>query len=154
MNSIFYWKDILPNNWDVLPLKAVASYSVSSVDKIIKEEEIPVELCNYTDVYKNDFITSDLEFMKGSATEEEIAKYKLEVGDVIITKDSESWDDIAIPALVKETKNNLVCGYHLSIIRPDTDKIFPPYLFYCLHAALVINVSPCTYCMRVFIFSF
>lgn len=134
MSSIFYWKDILPTDWNVVPLKAVASYAVSSVDKVLKEEEIPVELCNYTDVYKNDFITSDLEFMKGSATEEEILKYKLEIGDVIITKDSESWDDIAIPTLVKETKNNLVCGYHLSIIKADPNKIFPTYLFRCLQS--------------------
>ncbi len=134
MKSIFYWKEILPADWNVVPLKAVASYVVSSVDKVFKEEEIPVELCNYTDVYKNDFITNVLEFMKGSATEEEILKYQLEIGDVIITKDSESWDDIAIPALVKETKINLVCGYHLSIIKPDRNKILPSYLFYCLQS--------------------
>lgn len=134
MSSIFYWKEILPSDWEVVPLKAVASYSVSSVDKVVKEEELPVELCNYTDVYKNDFITNDLEFMKGSATEEEILKYKVEIGDVIITKDSESWDDIAIPALVKETKCNLVCGYHLSIIKAYEDKILPNFLFYCLQS--------------------
>jgi len=134
MSSIYYWKEILPSDWEVTPLKAVASYSVSSVDKVVKEEELPVELCNYTDVYKNDFITNDLEFTKGSATEEEIVKYKVEIGDVIITKDSESWDDIAIPALVKETKSNLVCGYHLSIIKAYKDKILPAYLFYCLQS--------------------
>jgi len=134
MSSIYYWKEMLPSGWEVVPLKAIASYSVSSVDKIIKEEELPVELCNYTDVYKNDFITSSLEFMKGTATEEEISKYKVEIGDVIITKDSESWDDIAIPALVKETKSNLVCGYHLSIIKAHEDKILPAFLFYCLQS--------------------
>jgi len=134
MTDILYWKNILPSNWSVMPLKAVAAYKVSSVDKIIKEDEASVSLCNYTDVYKNDFITNDLEFMQGSATKDEIEKYSLEVGDILITKDSESWDDIAIPALVKETKENLVCGYHLAIIKPDRKKLYPGFLFRCLQS--------------------
>lgn len=134
MNSFLNWKKKLPSKWKALPLKAVANYSVSSVDKIIKEDEFPVLLCNYTDVYKNDFITGDIDFMKGSATKDEILKYKLEVGDVVITKDSESWDDIAIPALVLETTEDLICGYHLAIIKPDKEKINPSYLLRCLQS--------------------
>lgn len=132
--EILYWKNTLPSDWAVMPLKAVATYKVSSVDKVIKEDEESVSLCNYTDVYKNDFITNDLDFMQGSATEDEIEKYRLEVGDVLITKDSETWDDIAIPALVKETKDNLLCGYHLAIIKPDRKKLFPDFLFRCLQS--------------------
>lgn len=134
MTDLVYWKNDLPEEWKLLPLKAVASYAVSSVDKVVKEEEIPVLLCNYTDVYKNDFITGEIEFMHGSATEAEIDNFKLEVGDVIITKDSESWDDIAIPALVKETKENLVCGYHLAVIKTDKEKLNPEFLFRCLQS--------------------
>jgi len=40
------------------------------------------------------------------------AKFGLLVDDVVITKDSESWDDIGVPALVRETASDLVCGYH------------------------------------------
>jgi len=134
MKSILNWKTTLPTSWKALPLKAIASYCVSSVDKLTKEEEIPVELCNYTDVYKNDFITSDLEFMKASATEEEISKYQLRDADILITKDSESWDDIAIPALVINAKPNLVCGYHLAMIRVDRRKISSEFLFYCFQS--------------------
>lgn len=36
---------------------------------------------------------------------------------LVITKDSEDWSDIAVPALVTETASDLVCGYHLAIIR-------------------------------------
>src|SRR5438128_1420735 len=134
MMDILHWKDKLPSGWKALPLKAVANYYVSSVDKIIKEEEIPVSLCNYTNVYKNDVITTNIEFMQGSASKDEIVKYKLEVGDVIITKDSESWDDIAIPAIVKETKDDLVCGYHLAIIRHNNKRLNPLFLFHCLQS--------------------
>lgn len=134
MTHLTQWQHSLPHSWKVLSLKYAAKYSVSNVDKLSDENEIPVELCNYTDVYKNDYITSDFEFMKATATEDEINKFGLEVGDVLITKDSESWDDIGIPALVVETKTNLLCGYHLAIIKPNKFSLNPRYLFRCLQA--------------------
>lgn len=54
------------------------------------------------DVYKNDYITNDLEFMNASATKTEIEKFTVLKGDVIITKDSEEATDIAVPTFVKE----------------------------------------------------
>ncbi len=56
--------------------------------------------------------------MKASATKEQIDKFTLKSGDIIITKDSEDPDDIAIPTFVPEDMTGVVCGYHLSIIRP------------------------------------
>jgi type I restriction enzyme, S subunit len=82
------------------------------------EGEEPVILCNYTDVYKNEYIDGRLEFMQASATEAEIKKFKVDVGDVIVTKDSETPDDIAIPACIAEEVEGLVCGYHLTQIKP------------------------------------
>ena len=40
------------------------------------------------------------------------------VGDIIITKDSETPDDIGVPTYVKNDLDNVVCGYHLTMIRP------------------------------------
>ena len=54
--------------------------------------------CNYTDVYYKEFITDDLDLMRATATEAETERFTLRPGDVLITKDSESWDDIAVPA--------------------------------------------------------
>jgi hypothetical protein len=48
-----------------MPLKAVASYMVSNVDKIPEENELPVRLCNYTDVYNHDFITQPSHSLRG-----------------------------------------------------------------------------------------
>jgi type I restriction enzyme S subunit len=124
----------LPNGWEAKPLRAVADYVISNVDKVSKEEEIPVRLCNYTDVYNNEFITFHLDFMRGTATVEEIAKFGLLIGDVVITKDSESWDDIGIPAFVRETAPDLVCGYHLAVLRPRTGLLDGAFLLRCLQA--------------------
>jgi type I restriction enzyme S subunit len=134
MNSIVSWKNYLPKSWEALPLKAVASYAVSSVDKLTKDDEIPVKLCNYLDVYKNDFITEELDFMNASATADEIKKYSIEIGDVLITKDSESWDDIGIPALVTFSGQNVLCGYHLAVIKPASKRVNPEFLFRCIQS--------------------
>jgi type I restriction enzyme S subunit len=128
------WASRLPTGWRALPLKALASYVVSNVDKVPAENEKPVRLCNYTDVYKNEFIHPELNLMRTTATSEEIDKFHLERGDVIITKDSESWDDIAIPALVRETANDMVCGYHLALIRPQKGILEGRFLHRCLQS--------------------
>ena len=119
MSEDLTWILIRPSDWSVVPLKAVTQILVSNVDKVSELNEREVRLCNYTDVYKNEQINLALQFMRSTASDQEIAKFGLHVNDVVITKDSESWDDIAVPALVSETAPDLVCGYHLAIIRPD-----------------------------------
>ena len=64
----------LPHGWRLEKLKFFADVRNSNVDKTVADDEEPVRLCNYTDVYYNDRITPDLEFMNGSATEAEIEK--------------------------------------------------------------------------------
>ena len=132
--SLLAWTEQLPDNWDAQPLRSVADYVVSNVDKLSDDAETEVRLCNYTDVYNNEFIALTLDFMRATASEAEIAKFGLAVGDVLITKDSESWDDIGVPALVRETAEDLVCGYHLALLRPHKGKMDGAFLFRCLQA--------------------
>lgn len=117
------WIGEIPEHWEVKRLKNVCEMLVSNVDKHSKSFENQVKLCNYVDVYKNEFITSEIEFMSATATRSEIERFKIQIDDVIITKDSEDWLDIGVPALVKYEEENLVCGYHLAILRP-TDFMF------------------------------
>ena len=108
---------MVPNDWDVKRLRHVAVFNNSNVDKKSYEDQINIRLCNYTDVYYNEFITPDLEFMNATASESEIEKFRLSKGDVIITKDSEDPNDIGIPALVTQDMYDVVCGYHLTVIK-------------------------------------
>src|SRR5437016_5572807 len=89
-----------PKGWHDTPLASVAELRVSSVDKKLESGERPVSLCNYIDVYNNDYITADMGFMRATATSSEIGRFGLAVGDVIITKDSETPDEIGVPAAV------------------------------------------------------
>jgi type I restriction enzyme, S subunit len=117
-NSGSTWLGDIPAHWGTKKLKFLATVQPSNVDKKTVEGEEPVILCNYTDVYKNEYIDSRLEFMQASATETEIKKFKVDIGDVIVTKDSETSEDIAVPACIAEHIEGLVCGYHLTQIKP------------------------------------
>ena len=112
------WLREVPAHWQMKRLKAIAAVQLSNVDKHSEEGEVPVKLCNYVDVYYNDFITAELDFMNATATPGQARRFRLRVGDVVITKDSESWTDIAVPAVVAEELPDVLCGYHLAQIRP------------------------------------
>ena len=131
------WLGEVPEHWEVKRLEHVASYQTSSVDKKVEEGQIPVRLCNYTDVYYQDRIRASRGgFMEATATRREIARFRLEPGDVVITKDSEDWQDIGVPALVDETADDFVCGYHLGIIRPRP-VLHPSFLFRLMQSGAV-----------------
>ncbi len=123
------WIGVIPENWKIGKLKHHSELNISSVDKHIFDDEISVQVCNYTDVYYNELISNSLELRTGSCTSIEYNKFLLKKGDVIITKDSESPSDIGVPSLVIDELDNVVCGYHLSIIKSNLDSLLGGYLF-------------------------
>jgi len=122
------WIGEIPEGWEIKKLKWLADIKLSNIDKKSKEDESTVKLCNYVDVYYNDNITPNIKFMVATASKNQINALSLEKGDVLITKDSESPDDIAVPAFVPESLSGIVCGYHLARIRPN-ENAYGNYLF-------------------------
>ena len=116
-NSGLGWIVKIPEGWRKCRFKDISLIQTSNVDKKSKEDEKEVLLCNYVDVYKNEFIDNSFDFMKATAPKEQISNFSLLKNDVIITKDSETSEDMAEPALVIENLNNVICGYHLALIR-------------------------------------
>ncbi|WP_421344859.1 restriction endonuclease subunit S [Aeromonas veronii] len=116
------------SNFYTAKLQDIAMVLVSNVDKKTYSGQKKVVLCNYMDVYSNDYITADLAFMESTASDKEINQFTLRKGDIVITKDSESPFDIGVPAVVVDDIPHLVCGYHLAIIRPDLTQVDPYYL--------------------------
>ena len=111
----------MSREWREVLLEEIADVIVSNVDKKSRPGQRPVRLCNYTDVYKHRAVRPDMDLMAATATRAEIERFHLRVGDVLITKDSEDPKDIAVPTVVEETAPDLVCGYHLAIIRPGPE---------------------------------
>ena len=81
-------------------------------------------------------ITQAIPFMRATASPDEIERFRLQRGDVLITKDSETWDDIGVPALVTEESDDLICGYHLALLRP-IKQMLGPYLARTLQTKMV-----------------
>jgi len=130
--------ETLPSGWRRVRLRYLADIRTSNVDKKSYDDGEPVRLCNYTDVYHNEYITDGMDFMRATASDREIERFSLRKGDVVITKDSESWDDIGIPACVAEDLDQVVCGYHLTILRPIGD-LYGPYLLRALRGPEVLR---------------
>jgi len=131
------WIGEIPSHWGVIRLKYFNEVYSSSVDRYVYEDELQVSVCHYPDVYNNEFINEDIKLNKGSCSYVEFERFQLKKGLVIITKDSESPDDIGIPCYVETNLKNVVCGYHLSIIYKSKDYISSKFLFRFIQSDIV-----------------
>jgi type I restriction enzyme S subunit len=125
----------VPQHCEVRRLRNVADVRVSNVDKKSDHGELPVRLCNYIDVYKNDEIDEGIDFMHATASAPEIERFRIRAGDVVITKDSEDWRDIGVPSYVSIDGPDLVCGYHLALLRPIPEVVEGRFLYWQLLGA-------------------
>ena len=123
------WYKRMPKNWELKKLKFLSTISLSSVDRHEYKNENKVSVCHYTDVYKNDHINKSISLPTGTCTDNEFKKFELKRGDIVITKDSETAEDIAIPTFIEDDLENTVCGYHLALIRIKNEEINPEYLY-------------------------
>ena len=64
----------VPEHWDVQRQRTLVELRVSNVDKHSNDGELPIRLCNYVDVYKNERITAHIPFMNATASPEEVIK--------------------------------------------------------------------------------
>ena len=113
----------------------IATVEISGVDKKSKEGELSIKLCNFTDVYYNWAITSEMEinFMEATARPNEIERFNLRRGQVALTKDSETRYDIGIATYIADNFDNVVLGYHNALVIPTPDKLSGKYLNALLH---------------------
>ena len=133
------WLGAVPTHWEVRRLRNLAEMRASNVDKHVREGEQPVRLCNYVDVYKHESIGPEIDFMAATATADEVKRFKLAAGDVLITKDSEDWTDIGVPAVVEGVPDDVLCGYHLALLRPRSDRMQGRFLLRALQTKAVAS---------------
>ena len=113
----------------------IATVEISGVDKKIKDGEKEIRLCNFVDVYYNWAITTAQHdgFMLATASPNEISKFQLKKGQVALTKDSETRDDIGIPTYIANDFDDVILGYHCALITPNKDILDGRYLNALLH---------------------
>lgn len=120
----------------MIPLKELASIEISNVNKKSKDNETEVVLCNFVDVYYNWAITKALipNLMRATANNNQIKKLSLQKGQVAITKDSETRDDIGVATYIADDIEHAVLGYHCILITPDENRLKGKYLNIVLHS--------------------
>ena len=128
------WLGDVPAHWEVRRLRNLVEMRASNVDKHVLDEEESVRLCNYVDVYKHERIGPDIDFMPATATADEIDRFKLAT-----TKDSEDWTDIGVPAVVEGAPDDVLCGYHLALLRPRTGTMQGRFLLRALQSKVVAS---------------
>ena len=136
------WQEVpglgtIPACWQVVRLGDVAEVSFSSVDKKTVAGEISVRLCNYTDVFYNRRVCIDMPFMEVTASPTEFQRWALREGDVLFTKDSETVDEIGVPAYVASDMPGVLCGYHLGLARPIRTSMHGAFLARALESQVV-----------------
>lgn len=121
---------------EIVNLGSIAKIDISNVDKKIKENDSPVTLCNFVDVYKNWAITLSLlpNLMKSTANNNQLERFSISKGKVAITKDSETRDDIGVSTYIADDIPNTVLGYHCALISPDSKVLCGKYLNIVFHS--------------------
>lgn len=133
------WLGEIPKHWEARRLRTLAAVRASGVDKNTNEGEVPVMLCNNVNIYKNEYLTAQINFMEATATQEEICKFDLRAGDLVITKDSLNPEIIGVPSYVPEPLPGVICAYHLYLIRPFTSIVEGEFLFRALSSSVISN---------------
>ena len=120
-------------------MSEIATIAMSNVDKKTNEGETPVKLCNFVDVYRNWAITKDLipSFMSATAKPQEIERFTLSKGQVALTKDSETRDDIGIATYIADNMDKVLLGYHCAVITPNSALVDSKYLNTYMHSNIV-----------------
>lgn len=122
-------------------LGEAATIFLSNVDKKSNNSEESVKLCNFVDVYDNWAINKNVSnnFMVATANDRQIAQFQLKKGQVAITKDSETRDDIGVSSYIADDLDNTLLGYHCALITPDPTKLNGKFLNAYLHSPRAIK---------------
>lgn len=123
------WISDIPSSWKLCKLKFNSNLIISTVDRHELEEEITVSVCHYPQAYNNEKINKETVLSSGTCSLKQLENFGLRKGQIIITKDSETSDDIGVPTYVEEDIPNAVCGYHLAIINVNKNYINTLFLF-------------------------
>ena len=123
----------------------IATVEISGVDKKIKDGEEDIRLCNFVDVYYNWAITMARHdsFMLATARPNEISKFQLKKGQVALTKDSETRDDIGISTYIADDFDDVILGYHCALITPNKDILDGRYLNALMHTGYAKKYFAC-----------
>ena len=131
------WIGEIPEHWESRKLKFTTKFENSTIDRHVYDDEIPVSICHYPQVYNNETISLKTELPKGTCNQKEFENFRLKKDDVLITKDSETPDDIGVPVYILDDFKNSVCGYHIAQLSTDKNQLLGGFLFRFIQSSYV-----------------
>lgn len=133
------WLKQIPADWEEKRLKSVGCFSASGIDKNVSEDEIPIGIINYTDVYNNKkHELRKKDYMMVTTTREKMLAHSVRKGDLIFTPSSETAEDIGVSALVAEELDGVAFSYHvLRFI--FSEQVYDAYKKYLCNNYIVYN---------------
>jgi type I restriction enzyme S subunit len=120
MQDLLTGKKRLPGfegEWETVTLAELGEISGSGVDKKIRENEEPVRLLNYMDVYRRDFVYRRDLWHEVTAPSHKARRCGIAEGDVFFTPSSEVRDDIGHSAVAMEDMPGCCYSYHVVRLR-------------------------------------
>ena len=134
MQQLLTGKARLPGfsgEWKAKRLEDIGLISGAGVDKKIDNDEIPVRLVNYLDVYHKTFLYSRNLTHEVSARQDQLRRCSVKKGDIFFTPTSEVQDDIGCSAVAMEDILDGAYSYHVVRLRlhVDWDLRFRAYVF-------------------------
>jgi type I restriction enzyme, S subunit len=123
----------VPAGWRLTTLGEVGNFTTSSVDKISRFTELPIDLVNYMDVYGRNFISSDMSFMRVTANATQHQRSGLIPGDILFTPSSETPDDIGHAAVIVSATPRMLHSYHTVRFRPRSGELDVAFSGYFAH---------------------
>jgi type I restriction enzyme S subunit len=127
------WIGEVPKKWQVYRLRDIGEIQRGTVDKNIRENEIPVKLVQYTNIYyKREQRAIDDDYLDITVTQNELQRSKVKKGDILATASSETSDDIGRSSVVIDELQNHVFGADTVRIRISDDLMYIGYKKYLL----------------------
>ncbi|TKZ35175.1 restriction endonuclease subunit S, partial [Brachyspira catarrhinii] len=118
------------DEWETVKLGDLGIITATGVDKKIRDNEIPIKLLNYLDVFnRNKLYEKEITYMT-TATEKQLEKCNIRKGDLFITPSSEDREGIAKSSVAMEDFHDTVYSYHIIRVRfnKEIDLKFKSYM--------------------------
>ena len=134
------WIGEIPKQWEVNRLRNIADIARGTVDKNVKDNEIPVMLIQYTNIYKEREQRETNVYLPITVTDSELIKAKVLKGDVLLTASSETADDIGHSSVIVDDMDNHVFGSDILRIRILKTKMILSYKKYFMENYIYLHV--------------
>jgi type I restriction enzyme S subunit len=128
------WIGEIPEHWGISKMKFENEIVSSSIDKKEHEGYEKHLIIHYNDVIKNTKIYNHNITEFGFCSNLQYQNFKVNKGDIILTKDSMDIKNICDSTIVIDNIDNCVFGYHLYKLTTKKEKLNSLFLFYFLNS--------------------